>query len=543
MRWPRLFPHFVGLHVERVIVGETLVHVQARPSAASARCPTCGQRSRQVHSRYTRRVADAPLGGRPVEVHLEVRRFRCPQRHCPQRTFAEQVPRFAARRRRRTVPLLDLLTDVGASMGGRPGSRFAGRQTMAVNRMTLIRLVRALPDPPAPAPTVLGVDDFALRRGHRYGTVLVDVAASRIIDLLPNRTAAVFTRWLAERPAPEFICRDRAGEYALGARQGAPGAVQIADRFHLQVNGRQVLERVLQRHGAALQACVQEDAGATPDPPAPTDGAAEPAAPPTPNVKRQRRVARYEQVMALHQQGLTLTTIAAQIGLSRPTVRTYVQADGFPERAPRRTLLRPGSPPAEYLRTQWEAGVDDAVELWQALQARGFRGSARTVQPAVAAWREGPVPKGRQPHGRRHPPTSVTWGHRPPSARQAVWLLLSAPDRLTETEHRMRERLLTAAPDVVAALTSITTFRRIIHDRDSAALAPWLVSAESASVAEIRAFAVSVRKDQAAVQAALDYAWSSGRVAGQVTKIKQVKRAMYGRGKLDLLKRRVLQAA
>lgn len=373
--------------------------------------------------------------------------------------------------------------------------------------------------------------------------MLVDVARSRIIDLLPERTAAVFTRWLAERPAPAFVCRDRAGEYALGARQGAPGAVQIADRFHLQVNSRQVLERVLQRHGAALRACVQEAGIGATSQSGQTDGAAETRTAEPPNTKRQRRVARYEQVLALHQQGLTLTAIAAQLDLSRPTVRKYVQADGFPEWASRRTLLRPGSPHAEYLRTQWEAGVDDAVELWRELQARGFRGSARTVQHAVAAWRAGPVPKRRQPRGRRHAPTSVTWRHRPPSARQAVWLVLSAPDRLTETEHQMRERLLAVAPEVVEVLAVITDFRRIIHERDSAALEPWLGNAENHVVAEIRAFAVSLRKDQAAVQAALDHDWSSGRVEGQVTKIKQVKRAMYGRGKLDLLKRRVMHAA
>lgn len=543
LRWSRLFPHFAGLHVDHVVIAEGCVHVQARRSASRARCPTCRRSSQRVHSRYTRHVTDGPVGGRTVEVHLEVRRFRCGQRRCSQRTFVEQVPQFVARRRRRTVPLLELLTDVGASLGGRPGSRFASRQTMAVSRMTLIRLVRAFPDPPAPAPTVLGVDDFALRRGHRYGTVLVDVARSRIVDLLPDRTADVVTRWLTERPAPAFVCRDRAGEYALGVRQGAPGAVQIADRFHLQVNSRQVLERVLQRHGAALRACVQEAGNGATSRSSQPAGAAELAAPPPPNGKRQRRVARYEQVLALHQQRLTLTAIAAQTGLSRPTVRKYVQADGFPEWAPRRTLLRPGSPHAEYLRTRWEAGVDDAVELWRELRARGFRGSARTVQHAVTAWRDGPVTKRRQPRERRHAPTSVTWSHRPPSARQAVWLLLGAPDRLSETEQQMRERLLAAAPEVVDVLAVITDFRRIIHGRDSAALEPWLVRAESHAVAEIRTFAVSLRKDQAAVQAALDHAWSSGRVEGQVTKIKQVKRAMYGRGKLDLLKRRVLHAA
>lgn len=261
LRWAQLFPRFAGLHVESVRITAEAVDVHARrATATTARCPACGRRSHRVHSRYTRCLADEPLGGRPVEVHLQVRRFRCGTRRCSRRTFVEQVPRLADRRARRSVPLQRFLQDVGLTIGGRPGARFAQRRTIAISRMTVLRLVQALPEPPVRSPTVLGVDDFALRRGHRYGTVLVDVAASKIVDLLPDRSAASLTTWLTARDLPEIICRDRGGEYASGARQGAPDAVQIADRFHLQRNSSQVLERVLHRHAAALRACVASEA-------------------------------------------------------------------------------------------------------------------------------------------------------------------------------------------------------------------------------------------------------------------------------------------
>ncbi len=541
-RWSRLFPQFVGLHIERVLITAEAVHLHVRRTAATARCPSCGRRSRRIHSRYTRRLADEPLGGRVVEIQLQVRRFRCPARACPRHTFAEQAPQLAARRARCTVPLRRYLEDVGLTIGGRPGARFAKRRTITVSRTTLIRLVRALPETPARSPTVLGVDDFALRRGHRYGTVLVDVAASEIVDLLPDRSAASLATWLGAHDPPEVICRDRGGEYASGARQGAPDAIQIADRFHLQCNSSQVLERVLHRHGAALRACVREaHSVALTAESATADGQETSRAEAQP--KRLRRLRRYEEVVSLQAQGLSLTAIASQVGLSRPTVRKYLQADSFPEWAPRRTGLSPGTRHGEHLRARWRDGIQDATVLWQELQARGYRGSVRTVQHAVTPWRDGPALRGRPAHRLSRPPTEATWAHRPPSAAQAAWWLLQPLTTLTATQQSMRQGLLESAPEVQQALAEILAFRRLVRERDATALEPWLKTAETSPVPEVRAFGASVQRDQAAVQAALDHAWSSGRVEGQVTKIKLVKRQMYGRGSVDLLKRRVLRAS
>jgi transposase len=552
LRWSVLLPHFAGLHIANVCVSPDAVEVHAHRIAATARCPSCQRRSRRVHSRYTRRLADAPLGGRRVAVHLQVRRFRCAAQPCGRRTFVEQVPHLAGPRARRSVPLRRMLEDVGVTIGGRPGARFAARRTIAVGRMTLLRLVRALPEPPVRSPTVLGVDDFALRRGRRYGTVLVDVGARALVDLVPERSATALTAWLTTREQPAIICRDRGGEYASGARQGAPDAIQIADRFHLQQNTSQVLERILRRQATALRACVSQevvpDATGNETPPAvPT---ASTTASTTASPTRQRsaplhqdgRRAQYDAVVALHAQGHSLTAIAAQVGLSRPTVRTYVRAGRFPERSARRTLLSPGTTHGEYVRTRWQEGVQDAQVVWDELRTRGYRGTVRTVQRAVAAWREGPALRGR--HTRRLPrrATPATWDHRPPSAAQAVWWLLRPVETLTAEEQQCRQRLLAAAPDVQVALDQLLAFRQLIHERDVSALAPWLRRAEASTVAEVRAFAASVRRDRAAVQAALDHAWSSGPVEGQVTKIKLVKRQMYGRANFDLLRRRLLLA-
>jgi transposase len=247
--------------------------------------------------------------------------------------------------------------------------------------------------------------------------------------------------------------------------------------------------------------------------------------------------------MALHRQGCSLTAIAAQVGLSRPTVRKYVRAGAFPERAPRRTLLRAGSESTVYLQQRWAEGCRDAKALWEELRARGFRGSLRMVQRAVAGWREAPGRRGRQPDAPAAEPGSPLPRPRPLSPRQALWLLLRPAEDLTAEEGRMRARLVEGSEEIRAALALVESFRRMVRTRDRAALDPWLQAAEAADAPEMRGLAASLRRDYAAVDAALAHPWSSGPVEGLVTKVKLIKRLMFGRGNVDLLRRRVLLAA
>jgi transposase len=545
-----LFPHLAGLRLLAVCLTTGQLVLDVAPRTTGSPCPSCRRRSDRLHSRYVRRVADQPIGDRPVTIQFHVRRFRCGNPRCPRRTFVEQQPTLAGRSARRSVPLQRFLEDVALTQGGRPGQRFAERRRIRVNRTTLVRLIRRLPEPLVTTPTVLGIDDFALARGHRYGTILVNLEDPRILDLLPERTAEAVAAWLMEHGQPQFVCRDRSGDYASGARQAAPEAVQIADRFHLARNSGEVLERILVRHPTALRAAVaaagptEEDVDVRAESPPPSkESAAAQAHPDVADPRRARRLARYEAVIAFHQAGWSVAKIADETGLSRPTIRKYVRAGTFPEWPARRILLSAGTTHATYLQRRWAEGCRDAVMLWNELRAQGFPGSVRMVQKAVARWRVGPRLKGRAAWGATAPATVDLPPLRPPSPQQAIWLLLRPTPTLTLEQQRMRRRLLAAAPEVQTAVTVIEEFRQMIRDRNVGVLAPWLARAERSGIPELRAFALNLRRDYAAVAAALTYPWSAGPVEGLVTKTKLIKRAAYGRANFDLLRKRVLLAA
>ncbi|MFC9769312.1 ISL3 family transposase [Rhodococcus jostii] len=325
----------MGVAIDSIDVAGGGVSIRASPLSVSASCPACGDTSDRVHSRYERTVADTAIGNRPSRLVLRVRRFLCLTADCERRTFAEQIDGVTTRYARRTPLLRGTLERIGLALAGRAGARLATALGVHVGRSTLLRLVRALPDPPTATVEVLGVDDFALRRRHRYGTVLIDMATHRPVDVLVDRKADTFADWLTAHPGTTVVCRDRAGAYAEGARTGAPDAIEVADRWHLWHNLAEAVEKTV----AAHHGCLRANTAVDPEPIIERTAAEDlrRAAEQAHTARREQSVLvartkrRYEAVAALKAQGKGIKPIQRELGLAKETVRRYYRAGSVDE--------------------------------------------------------------------------------------------------------------------------------------------------------------------------------------------------------------------
>jgi len=540
-----LFPLIPGIRVRRLTPEPDVLRVEVVTTRRRARCPLCRRRSRRVHSDYARVLRDLPCAGRAVVVELHVRRFVCGAAPCVRRIFAEQVPDLVAPRARSSQRLRQVWQRHGFDLGGEAGARHLRAEAMPASPRTLLRLVRAAPLPEVGQVRVVGIDDFSRRRGRTYGTVIVDLEAHRPVDLLPERTTAVVRPWLEAHPEIAVISRDRAAEYADAGRQGAPQAVQVADRWHLLANlSAAAEEALLPQHAvlrAAAQAVAQQAHGVSPaDSPAPR--APEPPASGT-EARRERRTSRYAEVRTLHAQGATVTEITRRVGLCPKTVRTYLRLETLPARPSRKRPSPLVLPHVPYLQQRWEAGCQRADRLYTELCDRGYRGSARTLRRFLRTWRPRRGPRGRTADVSN---AGLCRPSAPPrlfSVRQTVALFFRPEADLDATERAYLAHLSAHCAPVTTVHRLVQQFHTLVRERGKDNLAPWLAAVEESGVQALRRFGQGLRRDTAAVEAALSLEWSQGQVEGTVTKIKLIKRSMYGRCNFDLLRRRVLNAS
>jgi transposase len=526
------------------------ITLRVQSTQTSAPCPLCTTPARRIHSDYGRTLADLPWAQYRVCLQLRVRKWFCRNRACQRRIFTERLPTVAAPWARRTLRLAQRLVALGVALGGKAGVRLGHAWDVAVSRNTLLRLLRRLPAPSLPTPTVLGVDDFALRKRQTYGTILVDLERRQPVALLPDRTAETLAQWLRAHPGVEVMARDRSSAYADGARQGAPAATQVADRFHLLQNLREALDQVFSTHSQVLDAVnvlvhqqpipLPNGAMAVPVPPHDIALPAQQRA----RQRQARRQALHTQVWALHRQGWTAPAIAQHVGMSLRTVQRDLQSATFVGRKRRsdrgESVLNPYKP---YLLERWNAGCYTAMRLFRDLRQRGYAGG----YGVVAAYARRLQQAQGLPPGHRRPRQSLPAVAEPPgqplTPRRATWLVLRRETQRTEVETQQLTALRAQQAEVAEAMDLAQDFVTLVRQRQPTQLDPWLKRATTSAVEAMRRFATGLAEDYAAVKAGVTLPWSTSPVEGHINRLKMLKRQMFGRARLDLLSRRFVRAS
>ncbi|SRR6266481_225260 len=508
------------------------VHVEQEPS-----CPLCGEVSQSRHSCYCRCLQDYPWQGVSVQLWATVGRFRCRNASCPRKIFCERLPRVACAYGRQTERAAEIIRLVGYVAGGLPGQRLLARLSIATSDDTVLRRVRQPPvQPPSALPVHnLGVDDWAWRKGQDFGTILVNLDFRRVVDLIPDRAAESFSAWLRPHPEIVTISRDRCGLYAEGATLGAPQSQQIADRFHLILNLSATMERVLEERSRQLVLPPIDDP-AVASPTAHAGGVSTvstdvpvvvPPQPTQSQLRRQRRLERYQEVLALFESGQSQAAISRTLGMERKTIRRWLRRGQFPERkAPHRR------PPkvnefADYLDQRWKEGCHNASRLYHEIREKGYAGKRAMVARLVASWRTTGKPASPNAPQRIAP-------------KHAAILVTRRVDQMSDEQQQLLDRITVQCPEVFILRQLALGFRAALMADESTQLRQWIEKAKHCGFGAVVRFAYGLQKDISAVAAAVDNSWSTGQVEGQINRLKMIKRQMYGRAGFELLRARVL---
>lgn len=547
-----------GFHLDTADSSDRHVCCALSLMSPNASCSRCGVPSCRIHSIYVRTLADLPVGTSLLHLRVRVRKFFCDNPDCSRRIFAECLPGITRPYARRTHRLTEAIANIGCECGGQAGAHLVSTNrlgTWAPN--TVLNIIRKIDNPANYTPRVLGVDDWAMRKGIRYGTLLCDLEQGTILDLLPDRDSATLQAWLEAHPGIEIVSRDRANAFCDALRKGAPQAVQVADRFHLLVNAGDALERVVVRHHHDLRVATSEaQAAGIPTRPAPktpsrkmpgrrirsptAGGATRQAA----EARRTLRMERYARIRSLHEEGHSFRQIEKLLSVSQDQIRSAVQNPGLPNHGNRGRRLAPFVP---YLVEQCESGNLNARALHRQICAQGYTGHYAAVMQFVTPYRSLPQ---AEPSAAPVPPAAGQQAAVPsvpvPSdrsvkltPRKVTWLLRSEPDKLAESDQQRVAQITAAIPELDVASQLTRSFKHVLMNKHPEQLADWLQRVTSTSIPELRRFADGIVRDLDAVLAAISLPWSNGPTEGHVNRLKTVKRQMYGRGNLALLRKRL----
>ena len=500
--------------------------------APNGTCPDCGLHSRRRHGWRRRRLQDYPAYGDEVTVDLAICRWRCQAPACPRRTFSDQIASIARPFARRTSHVGEIVSHLGHATGGRPAERLLHRLGLGVSDDTVLRQLKNRAQDNAESPKVLGIDDWSWRKSQTYGTIIVDLERRVVIDILEDRDVVSCTNWLKRHPEVEVISRDRCGLYAQAARQGAPQAKQVADRFHIVQNLRQAIEEQMNFHGRATGRALLSDAD---------NITAAGSLLKSRLAHRTSREVIFNTIHALRNQGLSCSEIGRRTGFPRRSIAKWLQLETPPDR--RRAALKRTSPWyfEEFLRQSWKGGIRTGSALFRLIRERGYEGSQTHLQRLLAGWRraEQQASDPKVEHEILKPVRDPETGHAI-SPVIAAALCIKPRGKLTPDQARKVDALKAGSPAFATMRCFAMRFNGILRGREADPLPAWIDDAIETDLAPLVRFARTLNRDFDAVKNATEMPWSNGQAEGQINRLKTLKRAMYGRAGPELLRARML---
>jgi transposase len=540
-----------GLNLESLSIETGHVSICVGSGATRCVCPVCGHRSARAHSRYHRTVSDLPWHGISVTLKIRARRFFCDDLSCKRKIFCERLPDVAVRARK-TSRLEEALLAIALELGGRAGARLALELGIVAARDTLLRRIKGAPLPEVGKVRVLGVDDFAFKKGSTYGTILVNLEDHKVVDLLPERSQESLVAWFRGHPAAEVevAARDRSNIYREGLAKGAPGATHVADRWHLLHNLALTLEEYLLQKRPVLQKAAAPEAAPEekddadyfasgpimPNRPRTHDRKIEEAA----RKRHERLVEQWKNIRRLYLAKADLRDICRQLGISARTVYRYKDLTEPPPRPAYKRKASVLDPYVPYLVRRWNEGCHNGKRLYQEIREQGYQNSEEICARFTAQLRRAEArgkPLSSVPRARAGPVAGLS-----PTAKNVAALFMRHEDKLSEEQEEYLKRVCEADEALADTHWLTQEFASMVRKLEGEDLDGWLKDAEESDSTAMRSFALGLRKDLDAVRAGLTEEWSNGCVEGFVHKLKLLKRQGYGRAGFELLRARMLAA-
>ncbi len=492
-------------------------------------CPYCGTHSDKVHSKYSRTIVDLPILGKVVTIHMESRKFFCPNEACKKKTFAEQPGNEVFRYRRRTRRCELLVARHGLYCSSGKAISLINSLGIPLCNTTVLRDIHRMNVDKYSSVRNIGIDDWAFRKGITYGSIIVDLDTGQVIDLLGDRNQDSFETWLETHPNVVLVSRDRSTEYSAAIASSDKCITEVADRFHLVKNMSDCITKVISENYANYRALVRgnEEQPAN----------EEPSANGMP-IRIDSRQVMFNEVKELQGKGLKITKIARQLGIARQTVRKYISCDKLPSRASK--VRNEYYKYDAYVEDEYKRGKD-LRKIYREIIDKGFKGSLTPFCDHYKYLSDGH-------HGYRSAKEVEKMKKRPTDSREPLVPIKTIAymvdksirgKNIKEDENELVEKLLNLKwfNEIYNAAES---FYAVIKGDNVAALKAWISTYEESTITKLKTFVYGIKMDLKAVSNSIKYKVSNGIVEGYVNKLKEVKRTMYGRAHIKLLKRKMV---